>query len=267
MKVYLFILIFAFISNSCFSQNVKPIVQSQRYSTTAQSQTDHYYYIGRSNFDNQNIGIVDLVLLRTGIENIIKDKNYSGYIILNIENKIYQELRSNPITHINYNQNINSLINMVKLVKALRPNAKVAIYNIPFKFNNLAQKRQSDYSKLYPLLKEVDVFAPSLYINYDEKQRSNVFFHNYVTDNLNLAFEYAEKLNKKVYPFVWYRIHPSNKEYGGNIMKQKQYEFYLNSIKKYRYKDKRVEKIIYWEPAKETLDINTKLSETIRILK
>ena len=117
------------------------------------------------------------------------------------------------------------------------------------------------------MLSAVDVFAPSLYIHYTEKQKSDKFLKNYINDNLNLSFEYAEKLNKKVIPFIWYKIHPSNKDYGGKVINPIQYSDYINLIKNYRYKNKGVEKIIYWEPAEETLDINEKLKETIDLFK
>ena len=94
------------------------------------------------------------------------------------------------------------MVKAVELVKNLRPKAKVMVYNIPFRFNNKNQKKHSDFDKLYPLLSAVDVFAPSLYIHYTEKQKSDKFLKNYINDNLNLSFEYAEKLNKKVIPFI-----------------------------------------------------------------
>jgi hypothetical protein len=181
---------------------------------------------------------------------------------LNIENKVYQELRFNSMSHENYHKNINMMVKAVELVKELRPKAKVIVYNIPFRFNTKSQKKYSDFDKLYPLLSAVDIFAPSLYIYYDEKQKKPQFFNEYINNNLDVSFEYAEKLNKDVYPFIWYRIHPSNKDYGGNVINATQYSEYLNSIKNYRYKNKRVEKIIYWEPANETININEKLKET-----
>jgi hypothetical protein len=51
------------------------------------------------------------------------------------------------------------------------------------------------------------------------------------------------------------------------VINSKQYSEYLSLIKEYRYKKKRVEKIIYWEPANETIDINLKLKETFQLLK
>lgn len=159
------------------------------------------------------------------------------------------------------------MVKAVELVKNLRPKAKVIVYNIPFRFNVTSQKRFSDFDKLYPLLKAVDVFAPSLYLHYDGKQKKPQFFTDYINNNLELSFKYAGKLNKKVYHFVWYRIHPSNKKYGRQVINSKQYSEYLSLIKEYRYKKKRVENIIYWEPANETIDINLKLKETCQLLK
>lgn len=264
MRILIFLAIL--LSYGCTAQ-IKCITQTGRYTPQISSQTDHYYYFGGYYIDRNKEGIINLISLEKGINSIIKDSKYSGYIILNIENKVYQELKEEPITHKNYKKNIKSFVDMVELVKELRPNAKVAIYNIPFMFHYEVQRKRSDYDKLYPILNVVDFFAPSLYIHYSDEQRKDSFFENYINSNLELNFEYAEKLNKKVYPFVWYRIHPSNKKYGSEIANSSQYTKYLQLIKNYRYKNYRVEKIIYWEPSKETININQKLIETINILK
>lgn len=267
MKYILLLSIIVILNSGCSAQVIKPIIQSGRYNYKVTTVSDNYYYFGGYYIDPNKEDIINFVTLKNGINKIIKDIHYNGYIILNIENKIYQELKEEPITHKNYEKNIKSFVDMVELVKELRPNAKVAIYNIPFMFHYEVQRERSDYDKLYPILNVVDFFAPSLYLHYNEKQRKSEFFSAYINSNLNLNFEYAERLNKKVYPFVWYKIHPSNRNYGGDVVSTKQYSEYLNMIKNYRYKNKRVEKVIYWEPAKTTIDIDKKAKETIKLLK
>jgi len=267
MKKILTLIIVALLSFSCSAQKIKPIIQTKKYSQEVSSGSDNYFFLGRYFIDPEKKGVIDLKSLEKGINKVIKDTDYSGYVVLNIENKVYQELRSNSMSHANYHKNINMMVKAVELVKKLRPKAKVMVYNIPFRFNTKNQKKHSDFDKLYPLLSAVDVFAPSLYIHYDEKQKKPQFFTDYINNNLELSFKYAEKLNKKVYPFIWYRIHPSNKNYGSNIIRSEQYSEYLNLIKNYRFKNKRVEKVIYWEPANPTIDINDKLKETIDLFK
>lgn len=267
MKYILLLSIIVILNSGCSAQVIKPIIQSSRYNYKVTTVSDNYYYFGGYYIDPNKEDIINFVTLKNGINKIIKDIHYNGYIILNIENKIYHELKEEPITHKYYKKNIESFVDMVELVKELRPNAKVAIYNIPFMFHYEVQRKRSDYDKLYPILNVVDFFAPSLYIHYSEQQRKKSFFENYIKSNLDLNFEYAEKLNKKVYPFVWYKIHPSNKEYGGSVVSAEQYYEYLNMLKNYKYKNKRVEKVIYWEPAKTTIDINKKIKETIKLLK
>ncbi|MFV0224103.1 hypothetical protein OBJ96_03195 [Empedobacter falsenii] len=265
-KIFI-LLIITLLNFRCSAQNVKPIIQGKRYTHEIASKNDNYYFFGGYYIDPQKKNTIDLKSLEQGINKKIQDINYSGYVVLDIENKVYQELKSNSKSHVNYKKNIKCFIDMVILVKTLRPNAKVVVYNVPFKFNSEKQKKYNDFDKLYPLLKVVDAFTPSLYLHYSDKERKDIFFDNYVKTNLDLNFEYAEKLNKKVIPFVWYKIHPSNKDYGGTVINKTQYSDYLNLINDYRYKGKKIEKIIYWEPAKENIDINMKLIETINILK
>lgn len=255
-----------FLSYTSYAQ-LKPIIQTSRYIDKLTINSDNYYFFGEYYIDPKKKGVIDLNSLKQGIDKVIKDANYTGYIVLDIENKVYNELKTNSIDHINYNKNIKDFVDMVNLVKELRPKAKVVVYNIPFAFSYENQKKYNDFNKLYPLLEVVDAFAPSLYLHYTYEQRNKRFFENYINNNLNLNFEYAEKLNKKIHPFVWYKIHPTNKKYGGSIIDSKQYLDYLNLIKNYKYKNKRVENIIYWESSNKTIDINQKLESTLKILK
>ncbi len=263
--IYLLILQLTLIN--CYAQNIVPIIQSGRYNNEISSTREHYYFFGRYYIDKENRGIINLTSLEQGINKVVKDVDYNGYILLDIENKIYQELKSETIYHKNYHKNINAFVEMVEMVKALRPNAKVGVYGFPFNFNYQAQKKNNDFEKLKPLLKTVDFFAPQIYVYYTENEKSDDFLDKYINDNLSLYFDYASKINKKVYPFIWYKIHPYNKKYGGEVMSNKQYWNYLNNIKNFRYKGKKVEKIIYWEPSEETITLDKKLKETINLLK
>src|SRR5690606_41891450 len=216
-KIILFIVV-AMLNLSCSAQQIKPIIRANKYSQEISFGKDSYFFLGEYFIDPEQKGTIDLKSLEKGINRVIENPDYNGYVVLNIENKVYQELRSNSMSHKNYQHNINLMVKAVELVKKIRPNSKVMIYNIPFRFISLNHKEYSDFDKLYPLLNAVDVFAPSLYLHHDEKEKKPHFFSTYIKNNLDLSFEYAEKLNKKVCPFVWYKIHPSNKNYGGNVI-------------------------------------------------
>src|SRR5699024_8052300 len=203
MKKIIILFIVAIINLSCSAQQIEPIIRANKYSQELSLINDKYYFFGQYYIDPDKKGIIDLESLGEGINKVIKDTDYSGYIVLNIENKVYQELRSNSMNHKNYHKNISMMVKAVEKVKELRPKAKVIVYNIPFRFNVKSQKKYSDFDKLYPLLSVVDVFAPSLYINYHEREKKPQFFNDYINNNLDVSFEYAEKLNKKVYPFIW----------------------------------------------------------------
>lgn len=267
MKYNVVLIIMMLVGLSTTAQSISPIIQVKRYSQEVSYGNDNYYFLGQYYIDPKKKGIIDLKSIEKGILKVVKDKNYSEYIVLDIENKVYHELRTNSKNHVNYKKNIKSLVEVVNLVKKLRPKSKVVIYNIPFKFISSNQKSNNDYEKLYPLLQAVDALTPSLYLNYTDTQKKSAFFSSYIDDNLDLCFEYAERLNKKVYPFIWYKIHPSNRKHGGDVIASKQYANYLNLIKKYRYKSSRVEKVIYWEPAKETVNVNDWLDKTVKVLK
>ncbi|WP_370895432.1 hypothetical protein [Chryseobacterium gossypii] len=226
----------------------------------------NYYFFGQYYIDRNKKNIIDLNSLQKGINSIIPDKQSSDLIVLDIENKIYQDIKKKGVSDKNYKSNIDKLVEMVRFVKKMRPNAKVVLYGIPFNFNYDFQKSYNDYNKLKPLLQVVDYLTPSLYLMYSDLEKSDNYFKNYIFSNLDLTFEMAAKVNKPVLPFIWYKVHPYNKISGGSVINDSLYTTYLKLIKDYRYKNNKVSGVIYWEPSKETININQKLDNTIKIL-
>lgn len=140
------------------------------------------------------------------------------------------------------------------------------MYGIPFNFNYSFQKNYNDYEKLKPLLTVVDYLSPSLYLMYSNKERDTSYFKNYIESNLELTFQFASKANKDVLPFVWYKIHPYNKRYGNMNIDDNSFQDYINTIQNFRYQNKRVKGLIYWESSKDKTNISDNLKKTIKIL-
>lgn len=261
------ILIFLIVPSDLNAQNFTIFTQNKRYNIKCKNCIRNYYFFGQFYIDQGKKNIINLKSLEQGINKIIPNKQDSDLIVLDIENKIYQDIKKNNKLDQNYRLNINKLVEMIQFTKKLRPNARVVLYGMPFNFNYDFQKHYNDFEKLKPLLQAVDYLTPSLYLMYSNFEKDDDYFKKYINSNLDLTFQFAEKVNKPVLPFVWYKIHTYNKISGGSEINSNLYSNYLKLIKDYKYKNKKVNGIIYWEPANETLNIDEKLDSTLKILK
>jgi hypothetical protein len=263
-KILLFSLIIP--SNLLFSQNFDVYIQKNRYDVLINSNNLYnYYYFSHYYLETDGKDEINLEKLRSGIESKIP-KSSKDLIVLDLENKNYHNLKSS-VSEREYKISILKMIEMIETAKKLRPQAEVVVYGLPFAFNYQFQEKYNEFKRLKPLLEKVDYVAPAIYLYYSEFEKSPDEIRQYIDKNLKLSFEYALKLNKQVLPFVWYRIHPSNKLFGGKEITARIYEMYLSEIKKYSYKKRKVKGVIYWEPSKESLDINIKLEKSLKLLR
>ncbi|MDM1073320.1 hypothetical protein HX001_12595 [Empedobacter brevis] len=262
------ILLFIIISSvNLYSQEIPVYAQQRRYSEiNCKSCIRNYYFFGEYYIDRNKKNIIDLKTLEAGINKIVEDVNSTDLIVLDIENKIYQDIKIKSRKDKDYKKNIEKLVEMVQFVKKIRPKSKVVLYGIPFNFNYSFQKDYNDYEKLKPLLNAVDYLSPSLYLMYSNKERDVSYFKNYIESNLELTFQFASKVNKEVLPFIWYKVHPYNKKYGNMSIEDNSFKNYINTIKNFRYQNKKVKGLIYWESSKDKMNINGKLEKTIKIL-
>lgn len=237
------------ISESISQNQFTIYVQENRYDITLSENYGFYqfmgeYYIDRAKKQNINYENVD-----QGIKRFYPYKYDKGFLSIDLENKIYHDMRlgkkDDPSTKIAVNQ----FVHLVEYIKKKRPNVKVGIYGVPFNFNYDSQKSRNNFEKLAPLLKVVDYISPSLYLSYSENERKSNYVIKYIEDNLTLFLDYATIVDKPVYPYVWYRVHPSNKKYGSELISKQWMDLYLKTIRNFEFDGKKVSGIIWWEPS------------------
>jgi len=136
---------------------------------------------------------------------------------------------------------------MINLIKELRPNVKVGIYGIPFRTYYSSQHRWNANDKLDYILSLTDIIFPSLYILFPDKERGVELNDSYFKQNLDTAFDYAERLRKPVIPFVWYIVHTNNKKFGGELLGKSEMKRYLEYVRNYRRSSFKVQGIVWWE--------------------
>jgi len=246
----------------------KIFIQKNRYNRQIQSNSKFtdYKFLGGYYIDRNRKNIIDKNQVREGLNKIFPDKEAFGILCVDLENKLYLDLKKNGNSS-DFRNALTQFCSLVDFIKNLRPNVKVGIYGMPFSFNYKFQKDVNNFSKIKPLLDKVDFISPSLYMAYSEQQYTDEMTKSFIESNLSLFLDYSKKANKPLYLYVWYKIHPSNKKYGLTNMSNKRMNLYLNTISNFRYDGRKVDGLIWWEPSVRggtSVDINDILESNFK---
>ncbi|WP_433863471.1 hypothetical protein [Sphingobacterium thalpophilum] len=178
--------------------------------------------------------------------------NDAGILCIDLENKIYTKIRDSNLNSKEFKQAKNNFLTLLDVVKKIRPNVKVGFYGIPYKMRSNSQLNFNSESRIDEIIKKSDIIFPTLYLNYSNDQfGGSMRNRNFLKLNLEYALSLGVRYNKKVIPFSWYMIHPSNNSYGAQIMSSKDWKSYLEQIKKIAYRGKSIDGVVYWEPNKK----------------
>ncbi|GGG80152.1 hypothetical protein GCM10007415_10680 [Parapedobacter pyrenivorans] len=208
-----------------------------------------YVYLGEFAIDPRKTGKFEESNIVSAINNYIPDPSATSVVSLNIESDIYKKLRDKKTGDKEAKSASDEFIRIVKIIKRERPNVQVGIYGIPFRFFYSSQKGVNDGGKFDELFKVVDYISPSLYMMYPNRQIGTTKNKAYIESNLKYALELGEKFGKPVIPWVWHIIHPSNKEYGGNLVDKSEFNDYLNLIATTSFNGLKASGVLVWEPS------------------
>lgn len=161
--------------------------------------------IGQSSIVAKNSLNVDSNSLINIIRKIYPDKNAAGVCILDWEGEALDILTNNHADNSDYQKIAVQFKKAVSIAKGERPNVKWGIYGLPFRTVSANDKWQRQCYQLRDLLKYVDIICPSLYMVYSEQVVSRSYNEKYIENNLRIALELGQELNKPVLPFVWPR--------------------------------------------------------------
>jgi hypothetical protein len=254
-------------SQEKIEDNFTLYIQNNRYNkqivnlALSNNQIDFYHYLGNYYIDRKKENIINLINVEEALNKLFPDRNTSAFLCLNIENEVYKGVRDNSKGSKKFIYNNLELIKLIQFVKKKRPNIKVGIYGIPFNYYWSIQKLRNTEKKYVALLREVDFISPHLYIHYPNHQVGKTANFEYLNKNIEQALEYGKRLNKSVIPYVWYLVHPANKKYGAEYIDVNTMKEYLNHIRKFQLEGRKVNGVIWWEPAK----LNYKIYESTKI--
>lgn len=216
-----------------------------------------YYFIGSYYIDKDNEGVINLKDLKKGLNKNVP-KNTVGFLILDIENKLYHDLKKDNAS-LDFKIAEQAFIGMINFVRRHRPNIQISVYGIPF----TTYWDEIKIAKYDNIVKKLDFISPHLYMYYPNKQFGKERNVAYLKKNLSLFLDYKNRLGIDVYPFIWYRIHPSNKKYKNKILSSVEINDYLDIIKDEDVENCKVDGVLWWEPQlKKPFDIDKKLINT-----
>lgn len=188
----------------------------------------------------------ELVYVKRFIERTFPEKNQSGVCVVNWEDKPYQDMINFKKSDKSFIQASAEFEKVVSYIKELRPNLKVGVYGFPVRVVSEGMEKLSADNKFDALFRVCDFISPSLYLMYTDEEKGHEWNLNYFSRNLDLAKSYAKRLGKPVIPFVWSKIHPSNKVSGMKPIPVEVMKSYLEFI--HHYDNNMVAGVFWWDP-------------------
>jgi sugar phosphate isomerase/epimerase len=203
-------------------------------------------YINDAQFFGKEPYSFDPKLLKQQVELAVPNPNSKGIVYIDIEG-VYLDNIMNMGTQIDtFQKSIKLYIDVIKFAKKLRPNTKWGYYYIPY---TTYWNRKPDFygklKKIEPLIKECDVFFPSLYNFYDDKDLA-AENEKYVIENTKEMIKAGQYYKKPVIVFVWHRYHPSNDKLGMESLPEKVFLKHIERIVNTAYQGKKVDGIVWW---------------------
>lgn len=202
----------------------------------------------RSNIDPKKTGKVDESVLTDFVNRTYPDKDKPGVCLIDWEEP-FKEIKAHYRSPAIYKPIEEEYLKVISIIKTLRPKVEVSIYGIPF----IAFSRKSPVLEVNKdgffdnLLSHCDAITPSVYLRYTDGEVGRKRNIAYLRENINIAMEYGVRLNKKVIPYFWYRIHPMNKKYGLKLISESAMAAYMDNLINYSYNGRRLSGIIWYE--------------------
>lgn len=188
----------------------------------------------------------DPKLLTKEIVRVLPNANDTGIAFIDLEGEYLDDIMNMGTQIESFQKSLKLYIDVIKFAKRLRPNVKWGYYYIPY---TVYWNRNSDFygkiKKIEPLIKECDVFFPSLYTFYEDKDLA-LENEKYVIENTKEMIKVGLKYNKPVLVFVWHRYHPSNEKLSEELLPDKVFLTQIERIVTTSYQGKKVGGIIWW---------------------
>ena len=189
--------------------------------------------------------------IKSYIEKRFPNKGAEEILIIDWEQRKYKDLKK-PEKSQEFKAAEKEFKKLVNYIKELRPNLVVGIYGLPYRVFNNKYPHYAKKNKFLGLLKAVDIITPSLYGESTDSERSKNENDVFLKNTIELSIEYADQLGKPLYFFIWEMT--SSKE--NRLLPVEEFRRKIETIVAYQSKNKWVQGVIYWTPAKANYYLN-----------
>lgn len=188
----------------------------------------------------------DKKLLAKEIERVLPNANEKGIAFIDLEGDYLDNIMNMGTQIESFQKSLKLYVDVIKFAKKIRPNVKWGYYYIPYTvYWNRTPDFYGKLKKIEPLIKECDVFFPSLYNFYEDKDLA-VENKKYVIENTKEMIKVGQYYKKPVLVFVWHRYHPSNEKLAEELLPEKVFLKHIERIVSTSYQGKKVDGIIWW---------------------
>lgn len=188
----------------------------------------------------------DTKLLIKEIERVLPNTNDKGIGFIDLEGGNLDNIMNMGTQIESFQKSLKLYVDVIKFAKKFRPNVKWGYYYIPYTtYWNRNAEFYSKLKKIEPLLKECDIFFPSLYNFYEDKDLA-VENEKYVIENTKEMIKVGQLYKKPVLVFVWHRYHPSNEKLSEESLPEKVFLTHIDRIISTSYQGKKVDGVLWW---------------------
>jgi hypothetical protein len=188
----------------------------------------------------------DTKLLIKEIERVLPNINEKGIAFIDLEGGNLDNIMNMGTQIESFQKSLKLYVDVIKFAKKFRPNVKWGYYYIPYTtYWNRNAEFYSKLKKIEPLLKECDIFFPSLYNFYEDKDLA-LENEKYVIENTKEMIKVGQLYKKPVLVFVWHRYHPSNEKLSEESLPEKVFLTHIDRIISTSYQGKKVDGVLWW---------------------
>lgn len=187
----------------------------------------------------------DIFLKR--LEKVLPSRSSEGVVMLDWEGEAFKIVNTAPVNSPKFLKAEKRLLKVLRVAKECRPNAKFGFYAIPGrKYWKRSAEWKADYQNFTKIAEASDILFPSLYVIYPESATSIKQEKAYVVDNVTRALRLGKETNKEVFPVIWHRYIPGNKQAGLKLVPWDQMDRHVKAILTTEYRGKKVGSLVWW---------------------
>lgn len=206
--------------------------------------------INQRNIDGRKEGTLDVEVLQSAVLRNMPDPNSTQTVTLDWEGSVMDAIIAgkdkDPAA---YKKATTLYQRAYRVVKDMRPNATVGFYGFPIRnYHHRNEAWKNKNRALDDFFSQFDALFPSIYDFYAGGETTKRWKRDvdYARENTEEALAMGQRINKPVYPYIWHRYHPSNKEKGRDLIKEPEFRSHLEAIVKAEMNGKTVDGIVWW---------------------